>query len=67
MLFEVDRGGTTWLRNPRHFDTIEGGKLEGGRVFLTQFQTLLVAIQSVKAIYSGKTIVSDIYRRPGGV
>ena len=45
-------------RNPRHFDTIEGGRV---------YQALLVTIQSVKAIYSGKTNVSDTFWRPGGV
>ena len=54
--------GGTKPRNPRHFDTIEGGRV---------YQTLLVTIQSViytvKAIYKGKTTVADICFRPGGV
>ena len=37
--------------------------IEGGRVH----ETLSVAIQSVKAIYSGKTTLSDTFWRPGGV
>ena len=45
-------------RNPRHFESIEGGRV---------YQTRLVTIQSVKAIYSGKTTVSDTFWRPGGV
>ena len=49
---------TAKLRNPRHFDTIEGGRVH---------QTLLGAIQYVKAIYSSKTTVSDTFWRPGGV
>ena len=44
-------------RNPRHFDTIEGGRVH---------QTLLGAIQYVKAIYRSKTTVADTFWRPGG-
>ena len=51
-------GSTAKPRNPRHFDTIEGGRVH---------QTLLGTIQYVKAIYSTKTTVSDTFWRPGGV
>ena len=45
-------------RNPRHLDTIEGGRV---------YETLLVTIQIVTAIYRGKTTVSDTFWHPGGV
>ena len=52
---EAPRGcGAPKPRNPRHFDTTEGGRVH---------HTLLVMIQSVKAIYT----VSDTFWRPGGV
>ena len=40
------------------FDTFEGGRV---------YQTRLVTVLSVKAIYRGKTTVSDTFWRPGGV
>ena len=52
------RRGSANPRNPRHFDTIEGGRV---------CQTRLVTIQSAKVIYSCKATVSDTCGRPGGV
>ena len=60
MSYTLGRHGDTKPRNPHDFDTFEGGT---PRVY----QALMVTIQSVKAIYSGKTTLSDTFWRPGGV
>ena len=55
---QAHRGGRTKPRDPRPFDTFEGGRV---------CQTSLVTRQHVKATYSGKTAVSDTFWRTGGV